>query len=374
MPEPLNETTCRVVLGERSYDIRTGAGCLARLGQYLSGLTDAKRVFVLSDETVFALHGDKLTAALKAQNIQALIKTVPAGEASKSFAELEDVLGWLLSAGAERSDRLIAFGGGVIGDLGGLAASLMKRGMGLVQVPTTLLAQVDSSVGGKTAINTRLGKNLIGQFYQPLLVVADTDLLSTLPERDLRAGYAEMVKYGLINDAAFFGWLEENGSHVLALAPDALSHAVAVSCRSKAAIVAEDEREGGRRALLNLGHTFGHALEALNGYGPELLHGEAVATGMALAMRYSVSLGLMDDKQALRGAALLRSAGLCTDVSALAGGPYKAAAMAEAMRHDKKARKGALPLILMRGIGEAFIYPQADLSALTSFLEEDLSC
>ncbi len=374
MAETFAETICRVALGERSYDIKIGAGSLASLGPYLSDIADARRVFVLSDETVFAIHGDTLAASLKTQNIQALTKIVPAGEASKSMPVLADVLDWLLAAGAERSDVLIAFGGGVIGDLGGLAASLMKRGMGLVQVPTSLLAQVDSSVGGKTAINTTQGKNLIGQFYQPLLVIADTDLLSTLPKRQIRAGYAEIVKYGLINDAAFFDWLEENGQHVLALVPDAVAHAVAVSCRAKAAIVAEDERESGRRALLNLGHTFGHALEVLNDYGPELLHGEAVAAGMALAQRYSVHLGLMEEAQARRGAALLQSAGLCTHISALSGGPYAPADMVETMRHDKKARAGQLPLILMRGIGDAFIYPQADLSDLTSFLEEELSC
>ena len=285
MPDP--SSTIRSVsvnLDVRSYDILAGPGALAELGGRLSLMLKRPRVFVLSDETVARLHIQRLEAALKTSGIETLVRTIAPGEQSKSLSQLNDTLTWLFEHGADRSDILIAFGGGVIGDLAGFAASVMKRGMGFVQVPTTLLAQVDSSVGGKTAINSPHGKNLIGAFYQPRLVIADSELLATLPEREIRAGYAEVIKYGLINDPDFFDWLEVHGSDVLALKPDAIAEAVARSCQAKADIVAQDEREGGVRALLNLGHTFGHALEAANKYGPELLHGEAVGCGMAMAL------------------------------------------------------------------------------------------
>lgn len=362
----------RVELGERSYDILIGAKLLSQAGAYLSEFVKQKRVFILSDETVWGLHAETLKAGLNAKGIASIEKVLPAGEGTKNWTELGDAIDWLLEHGAGRDDVLIAFGGGVIGDLTGLAASLLKRGMQFVQIPTTLLAQVDSSVGGKTAVNARHGKNLVGAFYQPRLVLADTDVLSTLPDRERRAGYAEVLKYGLINDRAFFDWLAEQGNKVLALDPKAIAEAVAISCRSKAAIVAQDEREGGVRALLNLGHTFGHALEAENGYGANLLHGEAVGTGMALALRYSARLGLMSNEDAERGVTIIAGSGLIAEVSDLPGGPYRADALVAAMQQDKKARAGRVPLILTKGLGDAFIYPDADLSDVQAFLQEEL--
>ncbi len=362
----------RVELEERSYDILIGGQLLARAGELLQPFLKRARVFVLSDETVWALHGDSLTAGLKSANVSVHEKVLAAGEGTKNWALLGETLDWLLQTGAGRDDVLIAFGGGVIGDLTGLAASLLKRGMQFVQVPTTLLAQVDSSVGGKTAVNTTHGKNLVGAFYQPRLVLADTDILATLPERERRAGYAEIIKYGLINDRRFFDWLTEHGDKVLALETTAIAEAVAVSCQAKADIVAQDEREGGVRALLNLGHTFGHALEAENGYRANLLHGEAVGTGMVLALRYSARLGLMSVQDAEQGAAVIAKSGLTAEISSLPGGPYQAEALVTAMQQDKKARAGRVPLILAKGLGEAFIYPDADLSDVRAFLTEEL--
>lgn len=372
MPDPSSTIRCvRVELGARSYDILAGSGALAQLGERLSEKLKRPRVFVLSDETVAGLHLDVLSGALKTSGIELLTRTVPPGEQTKSLDELNATLNWLFEAGADRGDYLLAFGGGVIGDLAGFAASVMKRGMGFIQVPTTLLAQVDSSVGGKTAVNSPHGKNLIGQFYQPSLVIADSDLLKTLPEREIRAGYAEVVKYGLISDPEFFDWLEVNGADVLALKPDAIAEAVARSCQAKADIVAQDEREGGIRALLNLGHTFGHALEAANKYGPQLLHGEAVGCGMAMALRYSQRMGLAHGQDVQRTESLLNASGLKTRIQNLDGGPYPSAFLVDAMRQDKKARAGRVPLILTRGIGRAFIQPDADLSDVQSFLEEE---
>ena len=372
MPDPSSTIrSVRVELGARSYDILAGPGALSELGAFLSLKLKRPRVFLLTDETVERLHKERLEAALKTSGIETLTRRIAPGEQSKSLTELNDTLNWLFENGADRSDILIAFGGGVIGDLAGFTASVMKRGMGFVQVPTTLLAQVDSSVGGKTAINSPYGKNLIGAFYQPRLVIADSDLLATLPEREIRAGYAEIVKYGLINDPAFFDWLEIHGADVLALKPDAIAEAVARSCQAKADIVAEDEREGGVRALLNLGHTFGHALEAANKYGPELLHGEAVGCGMAMALRYSQRTGLADGQDAVRAERLLNASGLITRVPELGGGPYAAEFLLNAMKQDKKARAGRVPLILTRGIGRAFIQPDADLSDVQRFLEEE---
>lgn len=365
-------TTVRVDLGERSYDILIGAGLLSHAGTYLAPFVKQKRVFVLSDETVWALHGETLKLGLADTEIQAIEKVLPAGERTKNWTLLGETVDWLLAQGAGRDDVLIALGGGVIGDLTGFAASMMKRGMQFIQIPTTLLAQVDSSVGGKTAVNSQHGKNLIGAFYQPRLVLADTDVLATLPDRERRAGYAEIIKYGLINDRAFFDWLAANGTQVLDLDSAAITKAVAVSCRAKAAIVAQDEQEGGVRALLNLGHTFGHALEAENQYRPDLLHGEAVGTGMVLALRYSARLGLMSADEAEQGAALIAQSGLETTLGSVAGGPYKSEALVEAMRQDKKARAGKVPLILAKGLGEAFIYPNADLTDVQDFLQEEL--
>ncbi len=369
-PDPPSQTV-RVDLGERSYTIEIGAGLIANAGGLLAPLASRARVFVVTDETVAQLHLPAFEAALQKSGLEANTRTIAAGEASKSVTSLAAMLDWLIGAGAGRDDVLVALGGGVVGDLTGLAASLMKRGMQFVQVPTTLLAQVDSSVGGKTAVNTAHGKNLIGAFYQPRLVIADSDVLATLPARELQAGYAEIIKYGLIDEPDFFDWLEKNGADVTALSPHAITEAVARSCAAKARIVALDEREGGVRALLNLGHTFGHALEAANRFGPQLLHGEAVGTGMALALRYSARLGLMTGQDAQRAVAAIGASGLKTDITALDGGPYKAGALVEYMRQDKKARGAKVPLILARGLGQAFIYEAADLADVNAFLTEE---
>lgn len=362
----------RVRLGDRSYDIVVGHGALSQLGARLTPLLKRKRVFVLTDESVARLHMDALDAALKPSGITTQVLALAPGEQSKSFANLERILDWLLGASADRSDILVAFGGGVIGDIAGLSASLMKRGMGFVQVPTTLLSQVDSSVGGKTAVNTPRGKNMIGAFYQPRFVIADTALLATLPARELRAGYAEVLKYGLINDAAFFDWLEAHGANVLALEPDAIQHAVATSCRAKAAIVAEDETEGGVRALLNLGHTFGHAVEAANQYQPDVLHGEAVALGMVLAFRYGAAEGITSPDAAAKVARVIAASGLPVELAKVPGGPYEATELADLMKQDKKARGGRLPLILARAIGQSYIHPDADLNSVAAFLAGQL--
>ena len=364
--------TVRVELGPRSYDILIGTQLLARAGQWLQPLVKQPRVFVLSDETVWSLHGDTLKAGMAASGLTIIEKTLPPGESTKNWTLLGESIDWLLAQGASRDDVLVAFGGGVIGDLTGLAASLLKRGMQFVQIPTTLLAQVDSSVGGKTAVNSRHGKNLLGAFYQPRFVIADTDMLATLPARQRRAGYAEVIKYGLINDRGFLNWLRQQGNKVLELDAGSIAKAVAVSCKAKADIVAQDEHEGGVRALLNLGHTFGHALEAENGYGEDLLHGEAVGAGMALALRYSARLGLMTADDAEHGVAMIAASGLIVNLADLPGGPYKASALVAAMQQDKKARAGRVPLILATGLGEAFIYPDADLSDVQEFLQEEL--
>ncbi|PKP81260.1 MAG: 3-dehydroquinate synthase [Alphaproteobacteria bacterium HGW-Alphaproteobacteria-18] len=365
--------TVRVELGARAYDILVGHGALAELGPRLSLMLKRPRAFVLTDETVARHHRGALEAAVKTAGIQLDWLSLPPGEKTKSFSQLEGVLDWLLAGGADRGDTLIAFGGGVIGDMGGLAASLMKRGMGFVQVPTTLLAQVDSSVGGKTAVNTPRGKNLIGAFYQPRFVIADTALLATLPERELKAGYAEIVKYGLINDAAFFDWLAVNGQKVLALEPEAARYAVARSCAAKAAIVAEDETETGVRQLLNLGHTFGHAFEAANEYRENLLHGEAVALGMALAFRYGAASGITPPADAARVRDVLGASGLPVSLDGFDRARFTAPRLAALMQQDKKARAGRVPLILARGIGAAYVHPDADLASVERFLASELA-
>ncbi|KCZ84937.1 3-dehydroquinate synthase [Hyphomonas adhaerens MHS-3] len=365
--------TVSVDLGARSYDILVGHGALDQLGPRLAAMLKQSRVFVLTDANVEAAHRARVEAALSASGISSSWLALTPGEKTKSFSNLEAILDWLLEGGADRSDILVALGGGVIGDIAGLSASLMKRGMGFVQVPTTLLAQVDSSVGGKTAVNSPRGKNLIGAFYQPRLVIADTGLLETLPARELRAGYAEIVKYGLINDPAFFDWLEANGARVLALDAEAITYAVAVSCRAKAAIVAEDETEKGVRALLNLGHTFGHALEAANDYRPDLLHGEAVSIGMALAFRYGAATGITPPEDADRVTRVLEASGLQAAIPGRQGGAYTASELVRLMQQDKKASGGKVPLILARGIGQAYIHPDADLAAVEDFLRGETS-
>ncbi|MBM3557018.1 MAG: 3-dehydroquinate synthase, partial [Alphaproteobacteria bacterium] len=293
-------TTVPVALAGRAYNILIGRGLIRRAGELISPLLTRPRVLVVSDETVAALHLAPLNAALEETGITASALVLPPGERTKTFPAFERLCDELLERKIERSDVIIALGGGVIGDLAGFAASVIKRGVGLVQIPTTLLAQVDSSVGGKTGIDTRQGKNLIGAFHQPRLVLADIATLDTLPARELRAGYAEVVKYGLLGDAEFFAWCEAHASGLLAGDDSARIQAVETSCRMKAAIVARDETETGDRALLNLGHTFGHALEAAVGFGEALRHGEAVAIGMVLAARLSAALGLMPAAEADR--------------------------------------------------------------------------
>ncbi|HEY8191710.1 MAG TPA: 3-dehydroquinate synthase, partial [Alphaproteobacteria bacterium] len=298
-----------VSLAERSYNINIGVGLLPRASEFLPFVSKGRTFFVLTDENV-APHADIVTAALKKSGAVVHAMAIPAGETSKTMEMLSRVLSWVLDHGVTRQSVLFAVGGGVVGDLGGLAASLVMRGIPFVQVPTTLLAQVDSSVGGKTAVNMKQGKNLVGAFYQPVAVICDLDTLATLPKRELISGYAEIVKYALIDDAAFFEWLENNGAAVCAREPAALAHAIATSCRKKAAIVQEDEREAGRRALLNLGHTFGHALEAAAGYDGRFLHGEAVSIGMVMALELSRLMKLCSDDDVRRGVVVLSAAGL----------------------------------------------------------------
>ena len=347
----------RVELGDRSYDVVVGAGLLTGAGDRLRSL-GVRRAVIVTDETVAALHLAALEASLARAGVGHDRIIVPPGEGTKSFAGLEHVVESMLALGIERSTVVVAFGGGVVGDLAGLAAAVALRGLDYVQIPTTLLAQIDSSVGGKTAIDSRHGKNLVGAFHQPRLVLADTAVLDTLPRRELLAGYAEVVKYGLIDDAPFFAWLEENGSAVIAGDATARRHAIVACCRAKARVVALDEREAGLRALLNLGHTFGHALEAEVGYRPDLLlHGEAVAIGMVMAFDLSVSLGLAPAADAERLRRHLSAIGLPTGLqdSRLDGRRFTVEGLLERMGRDKKVRDGKLTLVLLRGIGRAFL-------------------
>ncbi|HWA91955.1 MAG TPA: 3-dehydroquinate synthase [Rhizomicrobium sp.] len=348
-----------VALDARSYDIHVGPGLMGQAGALLAPFARGP-VPVVTDSNVAKIH---LVTLLESGLDMRPIVLDP-GEGTKSFAGLEKLAGALLATGVDRGGLIVALGGGVIGDLTGLAAGLIKRGIAFAQIPTTLLAQVDSSVGGKTAINTREGKNLVGLFHQPRIVIADTDVLASLPPRELLAGYAEVVKYAALGDRAFFDWLEANGAKALSGDRAALAHAVAQSCRMKAAIVARDERETGERALLNLGHTFGHALEAATGYGDRLLHGEAVAIGMALAFKLSVRLGLCPGQDAERFVRHLQAVGLPSS----AAGMGSADALIAHMRHDKKAKDGRLTFVLVRGIGEAFTTADVPLDALREIL------
>ena len=362
-----------VCLGERSYDILAGPGLMERAGDYLLPVLKRHRVAVVTDDNVAAHHLPRLAAGLEAAGIEFAPVTLPPGEATKSFHYLEDLLNRLLDAGLDRGGCILALGGGVIGDLAGFAAAILLRGIDYVQIPTTLLAQVDSAVGGKTAIDAPQGKNLVGAFHQPRLVLADTTSLATLPDRELRAGYAEVVKYGLIDRPDFFRWLEENGARVLAREDEALAHAIAVSCEAKADVVAADEREAGRRALLNLGHTFGHAFEAEAGFGDALLHGEAVSLGMALAFRMSVSLGLCRPEDLARMRAHLASADLPVDPPGANASQTRREALIERMRRDKKAEAGRIVLVLARGIGQAFVHRDVGEDALAALLDEALA-
>jgi len=364
--------TVNVPLGGRAYDIVIGRGLLASLGKRLATLRPNVRAAIVTDSAVAKLYLDMAEAALSEAGITSVRIIVPEGEKSKSFRVFERVCESLIADRIERGDVVVALGGGVVGDLAGFAAAVVRRGLEVAQVPTTLLAQVDSSVGGKTGINSQHGKNLIGAFQQPILVLADTALLDTLPAREFRAGYAEVVKYGLIGDAAFFSWLEANWRDVFA-GGAAREHAIAVSCRAKAGTVARDERESGERALLNLGHTFGHALEAATGFSDRLLHGEGVAVGMALAFAFSARRGLLPAAEAERVARHLAAVGLPTKISDIAGEVPGADRLLELMAQDKKVKRGKLALILARGIGSAFIAPDVDQAEIQSFLAEQLA-
>jgi len=356
-----------VQLDNRSYDIHVGNGLLSQAGKLIAPFARGL-VPVVTDSHVADLHLQTVLASLKAANLDTRAIVLAPGEGTKSFAGLEQLTTTLLELGIERGGLIVALGGGVIGDLTGFAAGVLKRGIDFAQIPTTLLAQVDSSVGGKTAINTPQGKNLVGLFYQPRVVIADTDALSTLPPRELRAGYAEVAKYGALGDAEFFAWLEKNGVKVLEGDQSSRIHAVAHSCKMKADIVARDEREAGDRALLNLGHTFGHALEAATGFSDRLLHGEGVAVGMALAFRLSVRLGLCPAGDATRLEAHLRATGLPSSIAEIPGERPNPAALMEHMAHDKKASGGKLTFILARGLGKAFVTKDVPPDAVRDIL------
>ncbi len=365
-------TVC-VGLGERSYDVLIGPALLPQAATLIHARLGAPSCAVVTDENVAAHHLRPLEQELAALDRHAGTVVLPPGEKTKSFGILADLSQRLLEMGLERSGLVVALGGGVIGDLAGLAASLVRRGIRFVQIPTTLLAQVDSSVGGKTGINTPQGKNLVGTFYQPSLVLADIDLLATLPAREFRSGYVEAAKYGLLGDAAFFGWLEQNWRAVFALEQGALTNVVATSVRGKADVVARDETEAGERMLLNLGHTFGHALEAWAGYSQRLLHGEAVAIGIRLAFELSHELGLVDAASEQRVAAHFAAVGLPTRIADIPGGPPPdAASLMTIMAQDKKVRDGQLTLILARAIGAAFVTRDVPATTVQEFLSRRL--
>ena len=359
--------TVPVALGDRAYDIVIGRGIAATLGDAIKRLRPGARTVIVTDENVAAHHLAAAEAALKQAGVASSRIVVAPGESSKKIATFEQVCEDIIGARIERGDLAIALGGGVIGDLVGFAASCVRRGIDFVQVPTSLLAQVDSSVGGKTGINSKHGKNLIGAFHQPVLVLADTALLDTLPPREFRAGYAEVAKYGLLGDAGFFAWLEQNWQDMFNGGP-AREHAIAVCCRAKAGIVSRDERETGERALLNLGHTFGHALEAGCGFSQRLLHGEAVALGMVMAFDYSARKGLCLAADAARAKAHLAAVGLPTHVKEVPGGVPGVDALMDLIAQDKKVKRGALTFILVRGIGQAFIENNVDPADVRAFL------
>lgn len=366
------ETIVPVALGDRAYDIVIGRDAIATLGERIKALRPGARVAVLTDENVARAHLARVTDILKTSGIEATPIVVAPGEGSKSYATFETVCEAIIAGRIERSDLIVALGGGVIGDLAGFAAASVRRGLDFVQVPTSLLAMVDSSVGGKTGINSPRGKNLIGAFHQPILVIADTAMLDTLPEREFRAGYAEVAKYGLLGDADFFAWLETNWRDVYA-GGAAREHAIAVSCRAKAAIVARDERETGDRALLNLGHTFGHAFEAGAGFSQRLLHGEAVALGCVLAFEFSQQQGLVGGNSVARVRAHLADAGLPTRTSDVQGGVPDVDRLMELIAQDKKVKRGRLTFILVRGVGQAFVANDVDPGAIRAFLAEKLA-
>ncbi|MDO8978486.1 MAG: 3-dehydroquinate synthase [Afipia sp.] len=371
-----NPVTVGVALGDRAYDIIIGRDVLPSLGHRIAKLRPGARVAIVTDHTVAKNWLGKTEAALADAGIVSSRIIVGEGEASKSYAVLQDVSEALIAAKIERNDLVVALGGGVIGDLAGFAASIVRRGVDFVQVPTSLLAQVDSSVGGKTGINSPHGKNLVGAFHQPVLVVADTAVLDTLSPRQFRAGYAEVAKYGVLGDLEFFDWLDANHAEIFA-GGAARERAIAASCRAKAAIVARDERETGDRALLNLGHTFGHALEAVTGFSDRLFHGEGVAVGMVLAAEFSAHLNMIPAADAARVQRHLASVGLPTRLQDIAGFQQEGLADADTlltlMAQDKKVKRGRLTFILLERIGKAVIVNDVDPSTVRDFLQEKLS-
>lgn len=365
--------TVAVELGPRSYAIRIGAGLLARAGDELAPLLARPRVAVITDENVAAAHLPALESALAGAGIAAPALRLPPGEATKGWAQFERSVEWLLEQRIERGDLVLAFGGGVIGDLAGFAAAVLRRGVRFAQIPTSLLAQVDSSVGGKTGINTAQGKNLVGAFHQPSLVLADIGMLESLPRREFLSGYGEVVKYGLLGDAGFFSWLEGAGPALLAGDEGARLHAVTRSVAMKAGIVSRDETEEGERALLNLGHTFCHALERATGYSGRLLHGEGVAIGCVLALDLSRELGLCDSDAPLRLRAHLRAMGMAASLADIAGELPDADALLRFMDQDKKVVAGRLRFILAHGIGKAFIADDVPRERVAMLLRRELA-
>ncbi len=367
MPE-----TLRVELGERSYDIMVGERLLATAGEFIAPLLKSKKVIIVTDTTVARFYLHRLTNALEAQNIPHRVAIVQAGEGTKSIIAFSQLLETLLEYKPDRGTTLVALGGGVVGDITGFAASILLRGMDFIQIPTTLLSQVDSSVGGKTGINSQWGKNLIGSFHQPLLVLADVSTLATLPRRELIAGYAETVKYGLISDNDFFGWLEQNGASLLSGDMALQTQAILHSCKAKAAIVAADEKENGVRALLNFGHTFGHALEAETGYGDTLLHGEAVAIGMILALQTSVAMGICPKSDLERALAHYTTCEMPHSPLQIQKN-WDVDKLMEHFTRDKKTKDGKLTFILARGIGQAFVTQDVDTSLIRDVLAQACS-
>lgn len=365
--------TVHVPLGARAYDVRIGRGLIGRAGAEIAPLLKRRRVLVVTDDNVGALHLEALRCGLSEHGIAMEVLSLPPGEATKAWPQFTRTTDWLLSHRPERSDVVVALGGGVIGDLAGFAAAVLLRGLRFVQIPTSLLAQVDSSVGGKTGINAAQGKNLIGAFHQPSLVLADIDALGTMPPRDLLAGYGEVVKYGLLGDAAFFDWLEAQGPDLARGDRGALQRAVTRSVEMKAEIVVRDETEQGDRALLNLGHTFCHALEAATGYSDRLLHGEGVAIGCALAFELSARLGLCAQEEPSRVRAHLKTMGMKCDLSDIAGDLPDAAALVALMGQDKKVQDGKLRFILARGIGDAFVTDAVPADVLHDLMTDALA-
>ena len=364
-----------VALGARSYEIIVGNGLLTKAADYVSAVAEPKKLAIVTDETVASLHLDTLLTGLRRTAADVSLTTIPPGEAAKTFGTVQAVAETLLASGIERATTIIAFGGGVVGDLAGFLSSILLRGIPFIQIPTTLLAMVDSSVGGKTGINTSTGKNLVGTFFQPRLVLADTAVLGTLPHREMLAGYAEVVKYGLLGDPIFFAWLESRGRQMLNGDSIALRQAIAECCRAKARIVAADERESGSRALLNLGHTFGHAMEAEAGMRGTLLHGEAVAVGMVMAFALSSRLGLCPAADAARARSVLQASGLpvsFADLDALGVGAseWEDDRLLAHMSRDKKVRDGRVTFILARRIGETFVTQDVDPATLRTFVED----